>query len=93
MDILTLGILKMTLNEKLIQAQEELVELQKAYKRALAGQQWQTRDGDSTRSVTNQNLSVLSDEINKKKAEIASLENQIATGRTGRSAKVNVYWG
>jgi len=79
----------MTLEQKLAKAYTELGELEKAYKQAIYAQSWDSRDGDSRRSVTNQNLAVLSREIDRKHAEISALESQIANnGYSGKAFKI-----
>lgn len=81
----------MTVAEKLKKANEELVELERSYKVALKAASWETRDGQSSRSVTNVSLSVLASEIDKKKLEIDRLECQLE-GRSGKAFRVGVKW-
>lgn len=77
--------------EQLQKARAELQELEKAYSMVLKAQAWSTKDGDSSRSVTNQSLAAVSDEIRKKKAEIKALEEAIA-GRTSSAMRAGVRW-
>jgi len=81
----------MTLEEKLAIAKSELEALKKAYLNAIKAASWDSRDGDSRRSVTNQSLSTLSKEIDRKEAEIVYLESQIANhGYSGRAFRVGI---
>lgn len=81
----------MTVAEKLQKANNELAELERSYKVALKAASWETRDGQSSRSVTNVSLAVLASEIDKKKLEISRLESQLE-GRSGKAFRVGVKW-
>lgn len=81
----------MTTAEKLQKAQQELQELESAYRSAIKAASWKTQDGQSSRSVQNVSVAVLADQISKKKAEIETLEN-IAAGRSGKAFRVGVRW-
>lgn len=81
----------MDLNERLQVARTELSELKEAYRRALAGQSWSTKDGESSRSVTNVSLSVLADEIRRKENEIQNLEDRIS-GITSKAFRGRMVW-
>lgn len=81
----------MNLKEQLERAKTELEELRAAYKRTLAAQSWNTKDGESSRSVTNVSLSVLSDEIRKKEVEVRALEDR-AAGRTSSAFRGRMIW-
>lgn len=81
----------MDLKARLEQAKTELKELRDAYRMALSGQSWTTKDGESSRSVTNVSLSTLADEIRRKESEIASLESRIE-GTTGKAFRGRVIW-
>lgn len=81
----------MTVAEKLEKANNELAELEKAYKVALKAASWETKDGQSSRSVTNVSLSILASEIDKKKIEISKLECQLE-GRSSKAFRVGVKW-
>lgn len=81
----------MNLQERLEQARAELQDLKSAYKRALTAQSWNTKDGESSRSVTNASLAVLADEIRKKEAEVSNLEDRIS-GRTSKAFRGRLIW-
>lgn len=81
----------MTLNERLEQAKTELQSLRDAYKRALAGQSWTTKDGESSRSVVNVSLSALADEIRKKEQEVQNLEDRLE-GKTSHAFRGRLIW-
>jgi hypothetical protein len=81
----------MTIEEKLTIARQELAELEKARTRALTAQSWESKDGDSSRRVSNASLSVIVEEIRKKKAEIEALESKL-TGKTGKAFRMGVLW-
>jgi hypothetical protein len=70
---------------KLQIAQENLERARKAYFNALNAQSWETRDGQSSRSVTNANLSALAKEYAKWQKTVDSLQ-ALADGDFGGSA-------
>ncbi len=81
----------MDLKERLEQAKQELNDLRTAYRMTLAGQSWSTKDGESSRSVTNVSLSTLAEEIRKKECEVMNLENRI-NRTTGKAFRGRVIW-
>lgn len=82
----------MDLQERLTQARAELEDLQKAYRRALTAQSWQTKDGESTRSVTNANISYLANLVRQKQREVDNLQDRIDGKCTGGAFRVGVRW-
>jgi hypothetical protein len=81
----------MTTEERLAEARQELEDLNRAYKRALTAQSWQTKDGDSTRSVTNANIQYLASLIKDKRKEISLLEDRLE-GRSHGAYRIGVKW-
>lgn len=78
-----------TYEEKLIKAQSELEELEAQKKIVLTAQQWETRDGQASRSVVNISFRELLKAIEYKKREIERLENLI-TGNDKSIFRVGV---
>lgn len=70
--------------QRLEELYNELDSLQEAFNRTLAAQSWATRDGMSSRDVTNPDLADLAWEIREKRKEIDALEFEIENdGFTG----------
>ena len=77
--------------ERLELARQELQDLKTAYKRTLSAQSWQTKDGESSRSVTNVSLAELSKQIQAKQKEVDMLEDRLE-GRSSGAFRVGVKW-
>lgn len=71
-------------------ARENLERARKAYLNALNAQSWETRDGQSTRSVTNARLSELSREYAKWQKVVEMLEAQASGQSAGLAFRVGV---
>lgn len=61
---------------ELINAEQQLEKLQSAYLNSIQARSWETRDGQSSRSVTNQDPEQIMSQINKVKKEIARLSGR-----------------
>lgn len=77
-----------TLEKRLAEAREELERARRAYYNALNAQSWETRDGQSSRSVTNANVMTLKSLYERAKADVEELEALQSGAFGGRAFRV-----
>lgn len=76
---------KSVAEKRLAEAREQLRLVNEAYQRALVSQSWETRDGSSSRSVTNANVTALYNQklaLEKKVEKLESYVDGFSCGAT-----------
>lgn len=80
---------KSTAKNRLVEKRAELEKVNAAYERALLSQSWETRDGNSSRQVTNANITSLYNQKLSLEKQIEKLES-IVEGWSTDAGRIGV---